>query len=128
LREDVVVRLRKVQVIVDGKEESAVAVFVVSDGIDRCRVGFLPRHLLKHIGSDMMEYWHRSPMYTPNILQVLQAEGNSTTTRVAAIISTISEDAVQRLSHKKRRNESDDDSSGTKRQRTATEADTSHPT
>ena len=29
-------------------EESALAVYWVTDAIDRCRVGFLPRHLLKH--------------------------------------------------------------------------------
>jgi hypothetical protein len=32
----------------DGKEESALAAYWVGDGIDRCLVGFLPRHLLKH--------------------------------------------------------------------------------
>jgi hypothetical protein len=49
LTEDVVVRLRKVQ-IVNGKgiEETAIAAHWVSDGIDRCRVGFLQRHLIKH--------------------------------------------------------------------------------
>ncbi len=45
---DVVVHLRRVQVVVDGKEESAVAAYWVTDGIDRCRVGFLPRHMVKH--------------------------------------------------------------------------------
>jgi hypothetical protein len=48
LAEDVVVRLRKVQVLVDGKEETAIAAVWVNDGIDRCRVGFLPRHMVKH--------------------------------------------------------------------------------
>jgi hypothetical protein len=49
LTEDIVVRLRKVQ-IVNGKgvEETAIAANWVSDGIDRCRVGFLQRHLIKH--------------------------------------------------------------------------------
>ena len=46
--EDIVVRLRKVQVIINGKEESAIAAFHVSDGIDRCRLGYLQRHLVKH--------------------------------------------------------------------------------
>ena len=45
---DVVVRLRAVQIVVDGVEEEAIAAYWVSDGIDRCRVGFLPRHLIKH--------------------------------------------------------------------------------
>ena len=48
LAEDVVVRLRKVQVEVDGKEETAIAAIWVTDGIDRCRVGYLPRHMVAH--------------------------------------------------------------------------------
>ena len=49
LREDVVVRLRKVQVLVDGKEETAIAVYWITDGMERCRVGFLQRHMVKHV-------------------------------------------------------------------------------
>jgi len=45
---DTVVRIRKVQVLIDEKEETALACYWVSEGIDRCRVGFLKRHLLKH--------------------------------------------------------------------------------
>jgi hypothetical protein len=48
LKEDAVVRIRHVQIRVDGSEESALAVYWITDGIDRCRVGFLQRHLLKH--------------------------------------------------------------------------------
>ena len=48
LAEDFVVRLRKVQILVEGKEETAIAAVLVNDGIDRCRVGFLPRHMVKH--------------------------------------------------------------------------------
>ena len=48
LAEDVVVRLRKVQILVEGKEETAIAAVWINNGIDRCRVGFLPRHMLKH--------------------------------------------------------------------------------
>ena len=48
LHEDSVVRLRHVQIIgATRKEESALATYWISDGIDRCRVGFLLRHLLK---------------------------------------------------------------------------------
>ena len=43
LQEDSVVHFRKVKVLIDGKEESAIAAFWVSDGIDRCRVGYLPK-------------------------------------------------------------------------------------
>ena len=49
LQEDSVVRIRHVQILNEmGNEESALAVYWISDGIDRCRVGFLPRHLTKH--------------------------------------------------------------------------------
>jgi hypothetical protein len=48
MEDDVVVRLRKVQVIVEGREETAIAAVWVNDGVDRCRVGFLPRHMVKH--------------------------------------------------------------------------------
>jgi len=36
LEEDMVVRLRKVQVLVDGGEETAIMCYWVTDGIDRC--------------------------------------------------------------------------------------------
>ncbi len=48
LKEDVVVRLRTVQLMVDGKEEKAIEVVWVTEGMDRCRVGFLPRHMVRH--------------------------------------------------------------------------------
>jgi hypothetical protein len=48
VQEDIVVRLRKVQVLVDGREETAIAAIWVTDGMDRCRVGFLQRHMVKH--------------------------------------------------------------------------------
>ena len=48
LKIDTLVRFRSVQIWCDGQEETALAVYWVTDGIDRCRVGFLPRHLLKH--------------------------------------------------------------------------------
>ena len=48
LTEDCVVRFRKVQVIVKEKEESAIAAFWGSDGVDQCHVGFLLRHHVKH--------------------------------------------------------------------------------
>ena len=48
LESDVVVRLRKVQLMVEGREEMAISAIWVTDGMDRCRVGFLSRHLVKH--------------------------------------------------------------------------------
>jgi hypothetical protein len=48
LKEDMVVRLRKMQLMVEGKEETVIAVIWVTDGVDRCRVGFLPCHMVRH--------------------------------------------------------------------------------
>ena len=42
------VHLRKIQLMVEGKEETAIVAIWVMDGIDRCRVGFVPRHLVRH--------------------------------------------------------------------------------
>ena len=50
MAEDVIVRLRKVIFLVEGKEETAIAAIWINDGIDCCRVGFLPRHMVKHTG------------------------------------------------------------------------------
>ena len=48
VKPDVVVCLRKVQVTIQGKEESAIAAYWVTDGIDSCCVGFLPKHCVRH--------------------------------------------------------------------------------
>jgi hypothetical protein len=46
---DTVVRLRQVQILTEnGREEMAVAAYKVTEGVDSCRVGFLPRFCLKH--------------------------------------------------------------------------------
>jgi hypothetical protein len=46
---DCVVRLRKVQIVTDdGHEETAVAAYWVTDGVDLCQVRFLPRQFIKH--------------------------------------------------------------------------------
>ena len=50
VEEDTLLRLRKEQILVDGQEETAVSCYWVTDGIDRCRVGFLKRHMVKHAG------------------------------------------------------------------------------
>ena len=47
LQHDSLVRIRKVQVSIGGQEEMALAVYWVTDGVDRCRVGFLPRYMKK---------------------------------------------------------------------------------
>ncbi len=50
LAEDVVVHLWKVQIQVEGQEEMAIAAYWVTDGVDCCHVGFLPRHMVKQAG------------------------------------------------------------------------------
>ncbi len=45
VKDDVVVHFRRVQVVVKGKEETAITVYWVMEGINHCQVGFLPRHL-----------------------------------------------------------------------------------
>ena len=48
LEPDSLVRIKAEQIVVSGKEETALAVYWVTDGDDRCLVGFLRRHMLKH--------------------------------------------------------------------------------
>jgi hypothetical protein len=121
---DVVVRFRKVQVIVDGKEESAISANLVSDGIDQCRVGFLPRHLLKHC--------KQYDGVLAQVIEVYSKDSASPTRRrkfhrnkgccVASIISSLSEDTIHQMSHQqKRSSEPDNENSQTKRLRTVEE-------
>ena len=89
LQEDVVVRLRKVQVVIEEKEETAIAVFWVSDGVDRCRVGYLPKFHVKH--------WKLLEEALAQIIEVYHEDSDSPTKRqkrhrnsgcaVAALIS-----------------------------------------
>jgi hypothetical protein len=59
IEEDVVVRLRKMQIRNNiGKEETAIAAFHVTDGIDQCRVGFFLAILCLTL-SHLMVFWHR---------------------------------------------------------------------
>ena len=45
---DSLVRFHQVQVLIDDVEETALAVYLISEGINRYRVGFLRRFLVKH--------------------------------------------------------------------------------
>ena len=58
---DLLVRIRKIQILLAGREESAMAVYWVSDGIDRCHIGFLPRHTIKH-----------APKYDGHLAQIIE--------------------------------------------------------
>ncbi len=48
LKEDVVVRLRKIHLMVEGKEETAIEAIWVMDGINLCHIGFVPHHMVRH--------------------------------------------------------------------------------
>jgi hypothetical protein len=49
VEEDVVLRLQKVQILNSlGQEETAIAAYRVSDGINQCRVGFLQCQFVAH--------------------------------------------------------------------------------
>ena len=41
-------RLCKLHLMVAGKEETVITAIWVTDGVDRCRVGFVPCHMVKH--------------------------------------------------------------------------------
>ena len=116
LAEDVVVRFRKVQVVVNQKEESAIAVYVVSDGIDGCRVGFLQRHLVKH--------WKLYDGVLAQVTEVYSKNCTSPTSRrkyycnkgccIATIISALPEATVSKLSHQKRSASGDNNDHGSR--------------
>jgi hypothetical protein len=48
MAKDVVVHLWKVQIQVGGREEMAIVVYWVMDGINCCHVSFLPCHMVRH--------------------------------------------------------------------------------
>jgi hypothetical protein len=45
---DVVVHLQKVQIMVEGREETVITAVLINDRIDCCRVRFLPCHMVAH--------------------------------------------------------------------------------
>jgi len=48
IQHDTVARLHVEQVTVKGKEEMAIAAFWVTNGVEHCHIGFLPRFYVKH--------------------------------------------------------------------------------
>ena len=95
VEENVVLRLRKVQVVVEGKEETAIAAYIVSDGVDGCRVGFLKRHIVKH--------WRKYEGVLIQVTEAFSRTSESPTKRrlyhhnigccVAAVISSLPSEA-----------------------------------
>ena len=69
--EDVVLHLRKVQIWINQQEQSAIAAFWVSDGIDRCRVGYLPKAYVKN--------WKQYDGALVQVIEVYSAESDSPT-------------------------------------------------
>ena len=67
--EDVVLHLRKVQIWINQQEQSAIAAFWVSDGIDRCCVGYLPKAYVKN--------WKQYDGALVQVIEVYSAEIDS---------------------------------------------------
>ncbi len=51
LQPDVLVRLLKEEIMVDGRIETAISVYWVTDSVKRCRVGFLPYFMIHYANS-----------------------------------------------------------------------------
>ena len=71
--EDVVLRLRKVQVQMNQQEQSAIAAFWVLDGIDHSRVGYLPKPYVKN--------WKQYDGALVQVTEVYSADSDSPTKR-----------------------------------------------
>ena len=71
--EDVILCLRKVQVQINQQEQSAIAAFWVSDGIDRCCVGYLPKTYVKN--------WKQYDGALVQVIEVYSADSDSSTKR-----------------------------------------------
>ena len=71
--EDVVLRLRKIQVQMNQQEQSAIAAFWVSNGIDHCRVGYLPKAYVKN--------WEQYDGALVQVVEVYSGDSDSPTKR-----------------------------------------------
>jgi len=80
---DVVVRLRRLQIVDNGKERSVIAAYHVTDGIDSCCVGFLKRELTKF-----------SRLYEGVLAQVSSVRSSYS---VAVIISCLPEETIRQM-------------------------------
>ena len=75
LKENDVVRLRTVQLVVDGKEEEKVieVVWRVTDGMDCCHVGFHPCHMVRRAA-----LYNRARVQVTRVLNSNPADCDST--------------------------------------------------
>ena len=71
--EDVVLCLRKVQVLMNQQEQSAIAAFWVLDGIDRCCIGYLPKTYVKN--------WKQYDRALVQVVEVYSGDSDSPTKR-----------------------------------------------
>ena len=67
--EDVVLHLRKVQIQMNQQEQSTIAAFWVSDGIDRCCIGYLPKAYVKN--------WKQYDGALVQLIEVYSADSDS---------------------------------------------------
>jgi hypothetical protein len=122
LQEDVVVRLRKVQIQAGGGEATAIAAVWVTDGMDRCRVGFLQRHMVAHAA--------RCDDALAQVTRVLSADDGDTAERrlfhknrgccYATIISHLPETKMQvKVKKEKEGGDDEDNKQGGRTKRTA---------
>ncbi len=51
VEEDTLLRLRREKILVDGKEETIIACYWLTDGVNRCCVGFLKHHMVNMPGA-----------------------------------------------------------------------------
>ena len=63
--------LRKVQVLINQQEESAVVAFWVSDGIDCCHIGYLPKAYVKN--------WKQYEGALVQVVEVYSGDSDSST-------------------------------------------------
>ena len=66
-----VLHLRKVQVLINQQEQSAIAAFWVSDGIDRCHIGYLPKAYVKN--------WKQYDSALVQVIEVYSGDSDSPT-------------------------------------------------
>ena len=61
LKHDSLVCIQSEQMMIEGVEQAVMSVFWVMDGVDHCRVSYLPKHFL-----------HHKPAYDEKLTQITQ--------------------------------------------------------
>ena len=102
LAEDTLVRLRKCQLYINGHEQSAVGVYWVSDGGDRCLVGFLHRHQVKHLNKLEGALCQVTEVYSDNSESPMKCHKHKKNfgCAIAAIVSSNEPNKVRKAKNK----------------------------